>query len=129
VPISEVKNRIFKNGKKLTLKEQVLSDINELLPAQPYKIGINKDLFDALKSKPQYFGKRSKLRRLIKYHLRHKCKGRHYLKAMLNKKCRNGIDGGRQGIKDEHRKYAKIKLEAVLKSRKKRLDKKLKRKT
>lgn len=124
VPLSAVKNRPKSNN---SFKAIVLHDMNKLLPPQPFKVGIDKDLFHALKKR--YPGQRSRLRHTIKFHLRHKTAGRHYLRAMLEKPYRNGLDGERYKITIEHKRFSKRKLAQVLENKKKGLDKKLKRKT
>lgn len=88
--------------------KKVLKDMNKLLPPPPFKIGIYYELFEALKDK--YTGKRKRLRKTIKYHLKHKVESRHYLESLIREKKRTGLDGKKYNILDRHRVHASKQL-------------------
>lgn len=103
----------WKNKRKPNFYDRVLKHMNKILPPQPFKIGIYKDLFEEMKD--TYPGKRTKLRKAIKYYLKHKTVGRHYLKNLIIGEHRHGLNGGKYTIEKTHREYAKKLLIEKLK--------------
>ena len=84
---------------------RAINHMNKILPEKPYKIGITKDLFNAMKN--DYPGKRTWLRLSIKFHMRRITKSEDYLKALAKKPYRHSLNGTKYTISKEHRKKAK----------------------
>lgn len=98
------------NGKREFFR-RVQKDMENILPEKmPWKIGIDKDIFEVLKSK--YDGQRKRLRRVIgspSSPLKNKTESLAYIEAAVKAPCRYGLNSEQHPLSDEHReKFQKM---------------------
>lgn len=98
--------------------KSALPEIMKVLPPKmPYKIRIDKDIFDQLKA--MYPGKRKQLRKSIGTYLNRATKKREYLNAVIGATHRYGFSSKRYPISDKSKEIAKEKIELKNKFKKK----------
>lgn len=90
---------------------RVQKDMENILPEKmPWKIGIDKDIFEVLKSK--YDGQRKRLRRVIgspSSPLKNRIESLAYIEAGVKAPCRYGLNSEQHPLSDEHReKFQKM---------------------
>ena len=82
-----------------------------MLPDPPFKIGIGNDVFKKLAV--NYEGSKRLLRRIINIHMRYITGLERYLNAAGKATHRNGLDGSKTVMEEEHRKLAEMRLKRL----------------
>lgn len=112
-------NNRFRKPKKSKDKkflEDLNSEINRMLPKKkPYKIGIDKDIFEHLKA--MYPGQRTKLRRGISIIMNYKTNEYSYIEILMHAHDRYGFDSKKYPISLSDKKRCKRRLHEIRTSR------------
>lgn len=93
------------------LFQKISKQVYALLPQKPYKIGINKDIFNFLKA--QYPEKGRKLRLVIGIKLRIITNTYNYKEALLKSEYRYGINNKRFPLDPIHKKGLRKELHEI----------------
>ena len=104
-----------KPKKRKRVSPEIYADISRqidaLLPQSPFKLGINKEIFERLAGSCSV--SKTLLRRAVNGHMMYVTSGKSYLKASMNASCRYGLDAGKTEMTEEHRKSAAVRLKRI----------------
>jgi hypothetical protein len=89
----------------------IIRQIDASLPEPPFKVGINKELFERLVNSCDV--SKRKLRRVLNSHIKFITNRKSYLEAAMKASHRHGLDGSKTEMTEEHRKVAEIRLKHI----------------